>query len=292
MGSLFGGGGSTTAQPINAAKQFGQILNLVPKEISQYQGFVSGQPNLQTANQLAQFGANAQTPALQGLLTNAFGNLPSVSTYTTPVTGAFNQLAPTPGLTGPLQNALGQYNQIIQSGGALTPDQQRAGTQDVLKQLAASGMATSPVAPYLTAMNLQNLRSQRLAQATGQAQGLSQGISGLGTQGLNNAVNYANALRGFDVGNLGTTLGFGQGIQALGQTPFANLLAAQGAGTSGYGTFLGIPAQFGTDVTGFNANLAATQAFANQNKQNQALGSALGSSGSVVSGLAQSGVFG
>jgi len=255
MGSLFGGGGSSP-QPINAAKQFGQILNLVPKEISQYGGFVGSQPNLQMANQLAQFGAATQTPALQALLTGAFGQQTPVGQFKTP-----------------LQNALNQYGQIIQSGGALTPDQTRAGTQDVLKTLASQGMATSPVAPYLTAMNLANLRSQRLAQATGEAQ------------------NLTGALRGLDMSNIGAALGFGQGIQALGQQPFANLLAAQAGGEQGYGTFLGVPAQFGADVTGFNANLAATQAFANQNKNNQLLGSALGSSGSVISGLAQAGVF-
>ena len=200
-----GKGGGTTAQPINAAKQFSQILNLVPKEISQYQGFKASQPNLTMADQLAQFGATQQTPALQALLTGAFGQQTPVGQFKTP-----------------LQNALNQYAQIIQSGGALTPDQTRAGTQDVLKTLAAQGMATSPVAPYLTAMNLANLRSQRLAQATGEAQ------------------NLTGALRGLDMSNMGAALGFGQGIEALGQQPFANLLAAQQAGTSGYGTFLEI----------------------------------------------------
>ena len=209
IGNLFGGAPSPPR--IDLGQQLGKVFNVFQRqELPTYEKWIGSQPNLVAANQIAQAGV-PQAQALAAPLQ----------------TGYENWISP-----------------IIQSGGALSPQQVRAVSQGTLSQFAGRDNVFGQ-AEANQILNLDQARQQRFLTM------------------------------------MGAGMGAATGLQGLQQTPFANLLTAQQAGTSGFANLLGVPAQFGMDVTGFNANAQAAQQIANANKAAGTTGSLLSSLGRV-----------
>jgi len=329
MSFLFGGlgGGANTPPPRDLGQELNQIYNIFQqRELPLFHQWMQKEPLLRGAQSLAWAGAQ-QIPALQSLLSGAYGQIQPRGTYLRPFQTAYGQLpnvsslqqtirraygglTPEHQLTAPLLAGLQQVGGVIGRQGALSPEMARLATQQAAARNAAAGMATTTPGLFTEALNREQYRQQRLNDAYQQAQGLSGAVSGLdtaalqrslsstagqlalGTQGFQNALGYSNALRGLDLSNFQTAMGYAQGLQGLEQQPLQNLLGTQQVGTSTLAQLLNPSQSYAQDLFNTNYNAQAAANIANSNKQAGLLGSGISATGNILGGMFQSGMFG
>lgn len=257
---------------------------------------------------------------LQGLF-----SLKGISGVTGPLSAWSSNFTPgaTKSLTAPAQNALtSTINPILESGGALAPDQARQVSQDTRAAFAAQGNAHGNQAALTEVLNRQGARDARFQTALGEsgaatseiqglqtgaasaegslsslienirnagatgATGLSSGIESLITQGQTNTEGVSGAVQGLRSSGLAGTLGSTSGIQSL-QTGGLNQLSGTAQAQAGTFSTLTNPI-LGYLSNLFSGNLQAASAAqtAGSNKSAGVGGGALSAVGTVLGAVA------
>lgn len=207
------GGGGVSIPQRNPSAEFNQIFkNAWPQQRKAYRGFFDTEP------------------LLSGARDYALGNLDKIGTLTDPLFKTFQALQP-----------------ILESQGALTPEQTHAQDQQIYSNLASQGMATTSPATFEAALNRDQYRRQRFNEALTQA---------MGTAG---------------------------GIQGLQSGMVSQLLGPEAAAVGAYSTLMNPILSYMSDLNSSNQNAAAAQSVAGGNKSSGLIGGATSLLGSVAS---------
>lgn len=284
------GGGSVNIPQRNFTNELGQIFGQGwPQQYGNYTKFVGNEPLLSGANQFALGNLgniNQLIDPVQALL----GQLPSqFGDYQKQLEGYRGQI---PGYQANLQNLIGSqqavYNElqpILQSQGALTPEQDydvRKATEAIF---ASQGNATGNQAAGAELLNRDQYRQSRFANALSQALGLSGSISGLTGQeaGL---TQLGAGLTGQEAGltgeQAGLTTGLAQGAQGLQSGQLSQLLGTEQGQVGSYATLFNPLLSYASDLFSSNQNAAAAQSIAGANKSSGALGGGLSAIGTIA----------
>jgi endosialidase-like protein len=165
----------------------------------------------------------------------------------------------------------------LQTQGALTQEQGRQATQDVLSQFAGRGNVFNQ-ASAAAFLNRDQYRQQRFSNALNQALGLSGSIAGL-TGARAGLVGQQAGLTGQQAG---LTSGLASGIQGLRSGALQNVLGAQRAGVQSFSQLTNPILAYIQDIFSSNQNAAAAQSIAGANKSGGALGGAASGIGSII----------
>jgi Chaperone of endosialidase len=278
----FGGDGGG-AKTISPSQEYGKILNIFQKQaLPAYNRWVGTQPLLQEATGLAQQ-QYAALPSYQADLTQAYQGsrqLPGQLSDLIALAGthAVPESALEPALWQTYQH---QLTPILQSGGALTPEQEanvRAKTFDLAAQMGM-GHTTGTLGTEL--LNRDEYRQQRYGTALNQALGIGQGITALNQAQLGRAQSAAQSLYALGQVPFQNALQYAQAQQALAAGTAQGLYGAEQAPISAYGSLLNPVGQNVSQVIGYNLNAQNAANQAASNKQAGTTGALIGAAGQV-----------
>lgn len=310
-------GGGLSIGPRAAKRQIGnewpQIRDLYGSQFNQLNDWMGSQPLFQQAQQLfGQAQGAIPTGNLQGLESSIPGFDPSVgsqglnSAYDS-LYGASNFLGGAGQIGSDVLSSIrNNVSPVLQSGGALTPEQERDVSQASRGILGAQGTNLhGNQALGAELLNRQNAQQQRYNLALGQAQqgqnqmlGLEQGALGLEQGGLGlaqgqmqqQAQNFGMGQQqfadtmGLRTGQFGQSQGIFGDIAGLINAPLG---IEQGA-ISGFSQLTNPLLTYAGNLFGQNlASQLATQQ-ANQNKGGQTVDTSLSAIGRIIGGIAQS----
>jgi len=319
----FGGGGS--AKTIAPSQEYQKILNIFQRQaLPAFKDWRGNEPLLNQQTGLAEANAgalpgylkslqdaytsgNAQIPGLQRTLSSAYGSALPSSTLRGILGSAYNSAVPTGELTKPLMATYGGYlNDIVKSGGALTPQLNREATQAALGIQARQGMDRTNAGLASALLNRDSYRQNRYSTALGQMLGIGQSVEGIDNAAMQRALGYQGALSGIDTTALQRAQGYAGSQYALGQAPFQNALAlaqgrqglsaeaqrqlygAEAGPISAYGSLLNPVGTNVSDVIGYNLNAQNAANTASANKTGSTIGGIGSAAGGILGGLAMS----
>lgn len=273
-----GGGGPSIPQR-NISQEWPQIKKLYGGQENQYLQFTQKDPLLAAAypyalDQLSNVGQLTQP--LQDLL----GQLPDTfAGYQKELGGLI------PGLQDLISSQQSVYSglqPILQSQGALTPEQNRDVTQATRARFAAQGNVMGNQAIGQELLDRDQYRQQRFGTALNQALGLSGSIGNLSGQ----EAGIIGQQAGLTGAQAGITTGLTQGIQGLQTGALGNVLNTESTGVGSFSKLTNPILAYMSDLFSSNQNAAAAQSIAGANKSAGGLSGGLGAIGSIVGGVA------
>lgn len=323
FGPLGGGGGGTAPPDRQLGPELGGIFKAFNKqEYPALQKFFQNEPLLSNARDFALsssgdlqslFGNLPPSTELTGPLSNQLGRLYGPGGLEGRMRGLENyQLPNTNLLTGPLMRELNPLRQayqrqlapVLTSGGALTQEQKLEADRESLAQSALAGNVHGNQGLASQFLNRDVNRRAREAEAYQMAQsnlglqlGLSQGTSGLQTEGLNRRLALEQGIQGLGSADLTQKLGLATGIQGLqGQDIqnrlglskgiLGNLTGTEQAGVGSFATLMNPLLSYGSDLYNTNYNAQAASNIGAANNKGATTGAGIGAIGAIGGGIA------